>query len=49
MDAYPDDHSHERIMLFRVDHHGVKPVMVQDPVIDPFRAGAVIIGAFPFF
>lgn len=49
MDAYPDDHSHERIMLFRVDYHGVKPVMVQNPIIDPFRAGAVIIGAFPFF
>ena len=49
MDADPDDHGHERIILFRVDHHGVKSVMVQNPVIDSFRAGAVIIGSFPLF
>lgn len=48
MDADADDHGHERIMLFRMDHHRVKLVMVQNPVVDPFRAGAVIIGIFPF-
>lgn len=42
MDADVDDHGHERIMLFRIDHHRVKLVMVQNPVVDSFHAGAVI-------
>ena len=47
MDADPNDHGHERVMLFGMDHHGMKTVMVQNTVVDPFRAGTVIIGIFP--
>ena len=48
MYADTDGHCHKRIMFFCMDAHGMQPVVIQYPVIDPFRCSPVIIDFFPF-
>lgn len=46
MDADSDHGGHEGIMLFRMDHHTMQAVVIEYPVIDPFRCRALIIDFF---
>ena len=46
MDADSNHSCHERIMLFCKDHHAVQAVIIEYPVVDPFRCRALVIDFF---
>ncbi len=46
MDADPNHGGHERVVLFCMDHHAVQAIIVQDPVVDPFRCRTLVVNLF---
>lgn len=46
MDADTDHGGHERVMLFCMDHKAVQAIIIQDPVVDPFRCRTLVINLF---
>lgn len=46
MDTDSDHGGHERVMLFCMDHKAVQAIIIQDPVVDPFRCRTLVINLF---
>ncbi len=46
MDADSDHGGHERAVFFRMDHHAVQAIIVEDPGVDPFRCGTLAVDFF---
>ena len=43
MDADADHGGHEGVVLLSMDHHAVQAVIIEDPVVDPFRCGTLVV------
>lgn len=46
MDADTDHGGKERIVFFPVYHHTLEPIVIEDPVVDAFGGGALVIDLF---
>ncbi len=46
MDADSDHGGHERVVFFRMDHHAVQAIIVEDSVVDPFRCSTLVVDFF---
>lgn len=46
MDADPNYGGHEGVVFLCMDHHAVQAIIIEDPVVDPFRCRALVIDFF---